>query len=247
MSGALCTFELTGKHIHVWSVSIQSFKLSTERLIRFLNPDESARASQIGANSTRDLFIAGRGVLRILLGQYLRRAPESIQVTYEPHGKPRVAADDHIQFNVTHSGDLVALAFSTDCPVGIDVEPIRELSNISRIYRYMLCPDEVAELMPLPADARERAFFHCWTRKEAYAKAIGKGLLTAFNDFCVSVHPDAPARFVHFNSDTSRAAAWSLHDLSLSPAYAAALAYPGPERVLSIFEVNDPAELFPTD
>jgi 4'-phosphopantetheinyl transferase len=180
--------------------------------------------------------VFARAALRGLLGRYLNRAPHSIQFLYGAHGKPSVVSETPIHFNLSHSGDLAAFAVS-NCPVGIDLELIRPFPNIQHVARRILCPEELAELMLVAECDRERAFFSCWTRKEAYSKALGNGLLSGFNSFRVSVRPDQPPRFLPL--DSALAATWTLQDLSLSSGCAAALAHPGPERPVWIFQMSD--------
>jgi 4'-phosphopantetheinyl transferase len=97
--------------------------------------------------------------------------------------------------------------------------------------------------MSLPPSERERAFFICWTRKEAYIKAIGDGLSIPLNEFRVSLQPNEPARFIHLAHNTDAAKAWMLHDLGLASEYAAAVAYRDRQRSLSVFPIVDPAEI----
>jgi 4'-phosphopantetheinyl transferase len=108
------------------------------------------------------------------------------------------------------------------------------------------CLEEATEIMSLPPSERERAFFRCWTRKEAYIKAIGDGLSAPLDGFRVTVLPNAPAHFVHLGRGTTDTGAWTLHDLCLAPDYAAALAYRDRQRPLSIFPIVDLAEFFST-
>jgi 4'-phosphopantetheinyl transferase len=104
------------------------------------------------------------------------------------------------------------------------------------------CPEEAAEISSLPVNEHERAFFSCWTRKEAYLKATGDGLSTPLDQFRVTLKPTEPAKFVHFRQDTREAEKWTLHDLRLTSGYAAALAYRDRPRRLQVFPTIDSAE-----
>ena len=79
--------------------------------------------------------------------------------------------------------------------------------------------------MASPEDQQTQAFFHCWTRKEAYIKAIGEGLAAPLDQFRVTFTLDETPRFVHINHDSVEAEAWTVHNLTLGPSFAAALVY----------------------
>ena len=63
--------------------------------------------------------------------------------------------------------------------------------------------------MSLAQSQRELAFFLCWTRKEAYIKAIGDGLSTPLQNFRVTLQPDQDAGLIHVGHDSEAAKAWT--------------------------------------
>jgi len=239
----LHTFALREDEIHVWSSPLVVSESLLSALRAVLCEEEMDRASRSSSSTLRDRFLAVRGTLRHLLGRYLNRAPDQIRFIYGPHGKPSIASNEELQFSLTHSGDWVAYALARGCPLGIDMERLRALPDMEKVANRMFCADEAAEIRQLPVSEQERAFFCCWTRKEAYAKADGRGLLAGFNSYRVTVRPGDAPRIVHMGFDATLAGNWSLHDLCLSPQYVAALAYPGARRSLSIFQVADLDEI----
>jgi 4'-phosphopantetheinyl transferase len=237
------SFKLTERNIDVWPVHTAGSSAVAEELERVLAPDEKVRAAQFRFSHLRRSFILARGALRILLGWYLDVSPASIQFTYGSRGKPALAVPARVDFNVSHSGDLAVFAFTAGCEIGVDVEQIHPLQDIQTIADQFFCPEEAAELMSLTANQRERSFFLCWTRKEAYIKAIGDGLSAPLDGFRVTLQQGQPARFIHIANDMGSAQAWTLHDLQLAPGYAAALAYRDTERLVAVSQIIDPAEL----
>ena len=207
-----------------------------------LEPEERDRAARFRFDHLQHAFILARGGLRVLLGCYLGVCPAAVQFTYGSKGKPTLSGGS-VEFNVSHSGGLAVFAFTFGCEIGVDVEQIRSLPDMLEIASQFFCVEETAELMALPAGERERAFFLCWTRKEAYIKATGDGLSAPLDSFRVALRPGAPARFVHFKHDASAAASWTLHDLSLTPAHAGALAYRDAPRSVLVQPVIESAEL----
>jgi 4'-phosphopantetheinyl transferase len=234
--------ELLGKDVHVWTQQIRASEAALAVLERVLSDEEADRATRFRNRQLRKSFVITRGSLRHLLGSYLEVDPASIRLVTGAYGKPALASPAAIEFNVTHSDGLAAFALTAGCPVGIDLERIRPLASMEEIAYRFFSGEEATDLQSLPARERERAFFCCWTRKEAYVKAIGKGLCEALEHFRVTVLPNQPPRIVHLGYDTTNPQAWTLHDLTLAADYAGAIAYKDRPRSLSIFPVADPTE-----
>lgn len=218
----------------------------TAKLESALSDDERAHAALLRFHHLRRSFVIRRGVLRCLLGRYLGVNPESIRFNYGSKGKPALASAPNIEFNTSHSGNLAVFALTVGCPVGVDVEQIRPLLEIQAIADRFFCKEEAAEIMSLSPNDHQRSFFCCWTRKEAYVKASGDGLSAPLDEFRVTVQPTEPARLVHIAQDRTAADTWTLHDLSPTGGYVAALAYPDRPRPLSIFPIASPDEFIST-
>ena len=238
-----CSFELSNHDVHVWTMPTKASDAVVAQFERVLSKGEAIRAARFRFSHLQDSFVITHGVLRHLLGRYLSLDPAKICFSYGDKGKPDVASADNFHFNLTHSGGMAAVAFTSGCQLGIDAEHIRPVEEMQQIANHYFASDEAAELMLLPESEREPAFFRCWTRKEAYIKAIGDGLSCALDSFQVTLLPNVPPRLIHIGGDRFAAEMWSLHDLSLAPGYTAALAYRDRERSLSIFPVPDLAKL----
>jgi 4'-phosphopantetheinyl transferase len=139
---------------------------------------------------------------------------------------------------------VALFAFGIGCPLGVDVERIRPMRDMLTIAHRFFCSDEAAELAALPEADRERAFFLCWTRKEAYIKATGDGLATPLGEFRVSLKPGEPASFLHLGNDPTAAPLWALHNLWIAEDYAAAIAHAGEPRTIRQSSLMQ-AELLP--
>jgi 4'-phosphopantetheinyl transferase len=236
-------FDLSGRDVHVWTLRTGASDDVAAKFEPVLVRGERDRAAGFRFDHLRRSFVIARGALRCLLGRYLDLDPASIRFNYGSKGKPAVASAAGIEFNATHSGGLAAFAFTVGCQIGVDLEQIRPLTEMQHIADRFFCPEEAAEIRSLPPSERERAFFCCWTRKEAYIKAIGDGLSAPLDKFRVTLQPNEAARFIHLAHDIIAAKAWTLHDLCLASVYAAALAYRDRQRSLSVFPIVDPAGL----
>jgi len=151
-----------------------SVQAALARLQALLGPPELERLARLRRSADRERFLLGRGVLRLTLGHWLGRDPAVLVFGTGPHGKPEL--DDAPPFNLSHSGDLVLLAFHASRAVGVDVERERPGLAWQAIARRTFAPERLARLDALPAARRERAFLVGWCRLEAELKARGTGL-----------------------------------------------------------------------
>lgn len=215
----------TPAEVHVWRVPLDCPALEIQRLTELLNPDERERAGRFVFPCDRDRFIAGRARLRLLLGRYLSKDPAALEFRYGYAGKPDLAAPA-FPFNVSHSDGLALIAIGGPGRLGIDLERIRPRS-VPDSFRSFFAPAEEAAIDALPLELRERAFFACWTRKEAYIKGRGDGLSFGLDRFEVSVAPDLPAKLLRVYDDPDETGRWEIHSLDPAPEYAAAIAVEG--------------------
>ena len=190
-----------------------------------LSPDEISKSARFRSPEHRRTFVTAHAALRMLLASYLAIPAESIRLETEQRGKPVLAFPSRLKFNMSHGNDAGLFAFSLDCDIGVDLERLGSMENVEEIADRFFCPEEASELLSLPPGERETAFLWCWTRKEAYVKALGEGLYEPFDAFRVSVLRDAPERLIHIRQSATAAQDWSLHDIDAIPGYAGALAY----------------------
>jgi 4'-phosphopantetheinyl transferase len=233
---------LTGRDVHLWTARLEASEDNFARAFSWLSPDEVERADRFRFDRHRSGFVLGRAVLRALLASYLRIAPREASFTYGPKGKPALAGAG-LFFNVSNSGDLAACAFTLDCEIGVDIEQSRRLVEIEGIARRFFALEEVTELMGLAEGRRRAAFFNCWTRKEAYIKAVGDGLSVPLDSFRVTLEPGVPARMVSLDGSAAAAQRWTLHAFTPAPDYAGAIAYQDRERPLTVHPLATVDEL----
>ena len=207
----------------VWWVDLQGAAGDLSAYLTLLSEAERDRAARLRTTEGRTAFTVTRGVLRSLLGEFLGCAPDAVELAAGPHGKPQVVAPDKplLHFNVSHTRDRAVLAFSADGPVGVDVECIDERVDGSRLAARFFSWREITELARLPDARRQQGFFACWTRKEAFVKAVGTGISHGLASFTVNVGPDGPAELSDPEGER-----WRLVHLHPGPGYAAALAAP---------------------
>lgn len=216
---------LLQEHVHVWRAALDQPAACVQRLSTTLSADERARAARFYFERDRRRFIVGRGSLRTILGRYLGLQPEQLRFCYSAHGKPYL--DLALRFNLAHSHGLALYAITSGREVGVDVEYVHPITGLDRLVERFFSARERTALRALPASQKQEAFFNCWTRKEAYVKAIGDGLACPLDQFDVSLTPGKPARVLSVAGDSRRACRWFIQGVASAPGYVAAVATTG--------------------
>ena len=224
MKSAVASLE--SRTVEVWSGSLDQGPEVRRRLGSLLSADERDRAARFRFDRDRARYVVGRGLLRSLLGHYVDRHGAELRFTYGDQRKPALVGEGP-QFNLAHSGATALFAFSSAMEVGIDVELMRTDFAATEIPERFFSPREVAALRALPEEAQAQAFLTCWTRKEAFLKARGDGLMLALDSFDVTLAPGEPAAVMRTGWSVEEAARWQLVDISdLERGHIAALAAP---------------------
>jgi 4'-phosphopantetheinyl transferase len=221
---------LLSDEVHVWCAALEVTTSHLRYLQNMLSADELARASRFHFPKDRRRFIVARGVLRSLLGLYLGLEPRQLCFCYGAYGKPALvptSGEAGLRFNVSHSHELALYAVTYGREIGVDIEYIRTNVSCEEIAERFFSSRERALLRTLPAPLKYDAFFHCWTRKEAYIKARGEGLSLPLDQFDVAFAPGEPAALLATRWAPREASRWVLRELTPGPGYAAALAVGG--------------------
>ncbi|MEH1767420.1 4'-phosphopantetheinyl transferase HetI [Nostoc sp.] len=212
-------FTLLPDEIHVWRIDLNQPESQLQNLAATLSSDEMARAERFYFQEHRQRFIAGRGILRTILGRYLGIKPSQVEFNYQQRGKPVLAdtfADSGLEFNLSHSQGLGLCAVNCTRPIGVDLEYIRLMSDIEALAKRFFLPREYEKLRSLSPNQQQEVFFRYWTCKEAYLKATGDGL-SQLEQIEVSLTPTEPAK-LEISED------WSLFELVPANNYVAAVA-----------------------
>ena len=231
--------------VHVWRAILDQDVLDKDTstlhdMEQILSTEERDRARKFYFEEDRTHYIKARGLLRVILSRYLDTNPNQLRFRYNPYGKPSLAdpfGQEGLNFNVSHSGGMALYAVAHGRRVGIDLERIREDISYELLAKRFFSPLENDVLDSLPSEAKNKAFFDCWTRKEAYIKARGEGLTIPLEQFDVSLEPDEPVRLLNnsvYPDDVSR---WSLQEITPAQGYAAAIAVEGHDWHVTCFDI----------
>ena len=209
---------------HVWAVDLERETFDGHLLAEVLSADEWVRADRFLSKKHRAHFVAARGCLRAILAKYMECKPDELAFFYGKHGKPALASPwdkSQLRFNLSHSAGLALIAVSRCCEIGVDVEHLdRKVGQLKDIARRFFAPGEYERLCALPREKQRRAFFNCWTRKEAYLKAVGTGLVQSLKNFEVSL--GCKAKLLQIKE--GNAEDWTLQHLDPAQGYVGSVA-----------------------
>ena len=203
----------TATSIEVWMIDLDRPLNPATNLDDFLSVEEQNRADRYLFPRDASRFKLCRAMLRLGLAWYLESAPRKIALNANHYGKPCLATRSALHFNVSHSGGLGVIAFTTAGEVGIDVEAIRCNVDAVEIASAHFTRREAAMIAEAPtAQAQASAFLRLWTRKESVLKAAGCGLLGGLDAVDVSQEPLNPVR-LRGATDASGESCWRVQDL----------------------------------
>ena len=226
----LASLILTGDDVHVWRVPLDLPPRLVADLAALLWGEEKARAGKFLVEEARRRFVVSHGATRSILSLYLDLRPDEIRFITGERGKPRLATPagaPAICFSLSHSGEMALCAVAAGREIGVDVERIHPVADWREIAARYFSAGENQALRSLAEDRAGEAFFHGWTRKEAYSKALGEGVSERWSAFTVSLQPGAAADVVSAAPDAPVEGPFTLCPLAPGPGYVAAVAAQG--------------------
>jgi 4'-phosphopantetheinyl transferase len=156
---------------------------NVEELEVVLSEAERRRAGRFLRESDAQSYIISHAQLRRALATRLGCGPQDVKIETSKHGKPFLSGAQNLHFNLSHAGDYALIALSSAAPVGVDIEKINPKSDYLAIAQRFFAQDECSYIEC--NESRIDAFFKIWTLKEAYVKAIGRGLAYGMDKFSV--------------------------------------------------------------
>ena len=215
--------------VEVWLISCGS-STESDCFGELLSLDERERAARFHRELDRKRFRVVHTAMRRILADYLKVGPRDIIFSSRMGAKPEFDSlfnGGGLQFNLSHSSELALLAVARGARVGVDIEWMKPKFPIDEIATRFFSAAEISVLNTLPADERVEAFFSCWTRKEAYIKALGEGLSIPLDSFDVAFGSQRAAALLEVRDNPDEVSRWSMYDLNVPKDYKAALVVEG--------------------
>jgi 4'-phosphopantetheinyl transferase len=211
--------------VDVWRVSLAPLGSMVNDFRGHLSGQEIDRAEKFKFQNDRERYILTHGLLRGILSLYTDVAPEELRFTENPYGKPELVhpSGSNLTFNMSHSHEMALIGIARGRQIGVDIEYVKKDFEWKEIIERFFSPREIQMINALPKNLQHRAFFACWTRKEAYVKATGMGLSLPLKEFDVSPVPGAATLLLSSPEKTR----WSMKEVDVAAAYVATVAVEG--------------------
>jgi 4'-phosphopantetheinyl transferase len=221
------TPSLAVDRVQVWRIDLDEMRSNVSGFLQVaamcLSDEERLKAQKKRAGGPRQEFIAGRGSLRVLLGAAIGIEPEEVVIEAGEFHKPRLAGAHQMvpAFNVSHSRGIVLIALAADGEIGVDVEYVNRDIEVEEVGRTAFHVNDLARIERAAArDEKVTEFFRCWTRKEAVAKADGRGLMLEPTSFAAGWDGDRESEVTLPGSGQS----YFVQGIEVGPRHAAAVA-----------------------
>lgn len=219
--------SLHPNQVHIWSVHIRDHTNKLSIYWELLNEKEKTKATQFKFGKDCNCFVIARGVLRKLLGSYLHLKPEEVEFQSGNYGKPYINHSSKIQFNISHSKNVVLMGFILKDTIGVDVEYTQRKIDVKQIAKQFFSVEEYESLLTLDNSCQLQGFYNCWTRKEAFIKALGSGLSFPLDQFVVSLDCTEEAVLKDTKWDNKEKEKWVLQPIKPRENYIGAYAVKG--------------------
>lgn len=196
-----------------YAASVLSFAPRLTEYLATLDKDELAIAERFKSAELRQRYIINHGILRQVLAKHLNQSATDLRIKKTPFGKPYLPDNPELSFNMSHSGDILAIAISTQCQLGVDVECYKNRNNWEGLVKKCFAAEESDYWYSLDKSERNRAFYQFWVKKEAFVKAVGKGITLGL-DQCV-INPNNLSTFLRVPEQKTSANKWQIYTLDL--------------------------------
>ena len=213
--------------IHVWRIQTDQSRIVARRLEGYLGVKEARKADAYRREADWRRFVVAHGALREILAWYTSRAPQDVTFRFTTAGKPFLTdrqGGQPLRFSLSHSGEWALVGVSLSVDVGVDIEEIDSAVSAEAVVERFFSRRESEAFQAVPPEHRTAAFFAAWTRKEAYVKARGDGVVNRLHRFSVSVDPRRLPILLDDSLDAHAPLHWSIYDLNVASGYAAAVA-----------------------
>jgi 4'-phosphopantetheinyl transferase len=234
---------LTSGEVHIWRLEPEP-DAALPQYSHLLSLDERDRAARFRFPHLKQHFTADHGRMRMILSAYSGISSEKLGFAVSEFGKPEIANPEAagLRFNLSHTEGLTLLAICLDADLGVDVEAVRTMDDLELIAESHFSPREIAALRAVDSADRQRAFFRCWTRKEAFLKAHGHGLSIPLDSFAVSIAVEASPALLECRWNSEEIERWSVFSLDFEPDFIAALAIQRGDWRICWFDWDQPTQ-----
>lgn len=210
--------------LYIFRIDLSPYmsKSSSKPIFPNLSQSEEQRMNDFYFDKDRYLFGTARYVLRSICSNLVNTKADDIQIDFLEYGKPFFPKFNHLQFNISHSGNIILLGFGINYPLGVDVEIYSNTIDHLKLSKSVFSKKEVNDLHKLEDTVLVEGFYNCWTKKESYIKARGLGLHLALDGFSVRLFDEGNYNLSHTTDIVGEPQKWQLFNFPVGDHYAAA-------------------------
>jgi 4'-phosphopantetheinyl transferase len=213
--------------LHVWQIGLDIKQPLYTLLTSLLSPREIHDANTFIFEEEFRRYQISYGFKRLVLAKYLNIPPKTLNLEKSKCGKPFISHLQNslnIQFNLSHSHNLILMVVTIQDAVGIDVEHhIKELSEEILINTIFSANERLFFSNLIDEKERKKVFYRCWTRKEAYLKAQGVGLISDLKSISVDLNEFPSNPWITIPNNPEMKTSWKLFPLNLGELYTASI------------------------
>jgi len=217
--------EDLSKEIHLWVLNLKQPYYTFQNLKKLLNEEEKFKLNRYIFNSDKKRYVVSHGFLKKIIGKYLDINPNDVSFRISSLGKPRLdetLKPINFEFSMAHSHELAIYALTKGRRVGVDIEYIHRKIDHMKIASKFFTKKERGILKTLPEHQRKKAFYNCWTRKEAFIKTFDEKLLD-FQEFEVTIIPGEAPQIINIEGYPMESTHWYMISFSPAESYVGAL------------------------
>lgn len=201
---------LKDNFVEIWHGDILTDESPEQIYWPLLSDEEKKSASKYTRQELKHKYIKTRGILRTVLASYLNIAPQNVVIKIAEHGKPFLT-DVNLHFNLSHTANMFVIAISNTGEIGVDLEIARARQNLSGIVKKCFSKSESLYWNALPDAQKIALFFRFWVRKEAFVKAVGRGIALGLNH--CEVDPLDQNNFLSIPNSYGSPSDWKIIDI----------------------------------
>ena len=209
----MCFIDIRNGCLNADALLLQSFA-------EILDDQEREAAQLFRQPQARDRYIQVRAMLRITLAEYLSVKPTELQFTRTAYGKPYLKSHD-LFFNLSHSADRLVIAVADHDCIGIDIEAVQPRHSLAELARRCFSETEFSVWRQFPAAIQQQSFYQLWTKKEAFVKAVGRGIALGLPQ-CELEMPEG-RRFISVPPAYGPASTWQVIEFSPAAGFCGAV------------------------
>ncbi len=199
--------------INLWQGDIAATEADYPYYWRILDQSEQQHASAFKKNDAmHKRYVEIHARLRIFLSNATNAAPEQLRIHKAEYGKPYLADYPDLAFNLSHTANKMVVAIAYHCELGVDIEQCKPRKNLAALVDKCFAEEEKNYWQQLPEAQQTLAFYHFWTRKEAFIKATGRGIALGLKQ-CV-INPENPNELLRIPDGYGEATSeWLIQDI----------------------------------